>query len=108
MYGTATLGIQRFPSTCEGSVKKSLKDPDSAQFSDWKAWTVASPSKTLNLSYHPWNGDKAYSAGGMVNAKNGFGGYAGDEMWACDATVSKDGHIEGIANSMNDALKPTG
>lgn len=87
--------------SCEDSVRRQLKDPDSAQFSEWKAWTVTSLSKTTTLSYHPENGDRAYSAGGMVNAKNGYGGYTGASLWACDAVVN-GAYVDAVANSMDD------
>jgi hypothetical protein len=59
-------------------------------------------------NYHPKNGDTLYSAGGNVNAKNGYGGYNGYEMWGCDAAVTKDGHIHAHAYSLNDILNGDG
>jgi len=48
--------------------------------------TTAKPP--ARLTYHPTNGDKLYSAGGSVNEKNSFGGYVGDQMYGCDASVT--------------------
>src|ERR1700738_4787121 len=57
--------------TCHDAVKKDLKDPDSAKFGDdWKAWIVTHYDKPPSVSYYPDQGDKLYSAGGSVNAKN--------------------------------------
>lgn len=84
--------------TCQKAVKKDLKDPDSAKFGDdWKAWIVTHSDQPPS-DYHPENGDKLYSAGGSVNAKNGFGGYTGDEMWACDAVVTAGEHGQVFVN----------
>lgn len=91
--------------TCQGSVKKLLKDPDSAKFADWKAWVVThhdAPPKVSN--YHPENGDKLYSAAGHVNAKNGFGGYVGNELYGCDAAVTTGGDAHAAAYSVDDIL----
>lgn len=76
--------------SCQKSVKKNLKDPDSAKFGDdWKAWIVTHHDKPPRVSnYHPENGDTLYSADGTVNAKNGFGGYGGYQMYGCDASVT--------------------
>ena len=78
---------------CKKAVKKDLKDPDSAKFGDdWKAWIVTNTDQPPKVSnYHPENGDKLYAAAGSVNAKNGFGGYTGDQMWGCDAVVNTIG-----------------
>ena len=48
------------------SVKRILKDPDSAQFSDLKARKMVMPGNRI-----------AYQVCGFVNAKNSFGGYSG-------------------------------
>lgn len=72
--------------TCYDAVKKMLKDPDSARFSDWTASEGGSPP--VGMAYNPSAGDEPYTAHGMVNAKNGFGGYNGDEPYACDAVVT--------------------
>jgi hypothetical protein len=95
--------------TCQQSVKKYLKDPDSAQFGDdWKAWIVTHHDKQPTVSnYHPENGDTLYSAGGSVNAKNSFGGYVGDQMYGCDASVTTSGDVHANAYSLNDILNPT-
>jgi hypothetical protein len=92
--------------TCQGSVKKQLKDPDSAKFGDdWKAWVVTHHDKPPMVSnYHPENGDKLYSAGGGVNARNGYGGYTGSEAWGCDASVTTAGDIHAHAYSIEDLL----
>jgi hypothetical protein len=58
-------------------------------------------------NYHPENGDTLYSAGGSVNAKNGYGGYGGYEAYGCDAAVTKDGNIHAHAYSLDDILNPT-
>jgi hypothetical protein len=89
--------------------KKDLKDPDSASFGDdWKAWLVTHPpSEPPKVSYHPENGDKLYSAGGSVNAKNGFGGYVGFQPYGCDASVTTGGQVQSIAYSLQDILNPT-
>ena len=93
---------------CQKDVKKDLKDPDSAKFGDdWKAWLVTHPPSEPKVTYHPENGDKLYSAGGTVNAKNGFGGYVGYQMYGCDASVTTGGQVNSIAYSLNDILNPT-
>jgi hypothetical protein len=95
--------------TCQKAVKKDLKDPDSAKFGDdWKAWIVTHYDKPPNVTYHPENGDKLYSAGGSVNAKNGFGGYVGDQPYGCDASFTTSGDIHANAYSLQDILNPTG
>jgi hypothetical protein len=63
--------------TCQDSVRGTLKDPDSARFDGWSAWRSGLSGDALR-----------YSASGMVNAKNGFGGYSGNEPYSCDATVT--------------------
>jgi hypothetical protein len=80
--------------SCKKSVKKNLKVPDSAKFGDdWKARIVTQQGQPPKVpDYHPENGDKLYSAVGSVNAKNGFGGYTGDQLWACDAVVTNSGN----------------
>lgn len=95
--------------TCQQAVKKDLRDPDSARFGDdWKAWIVTHHDKPPTVSnYHPENGDTLYSAGGSVNAKNGFGGYAGDQPYGCDASVTTSGDVHAHAYSLNDILNPT-
>lgn len=85
--------------TCQDGAKKQLKDPDSAKFGDdWKAWIVTHSDQPPS-NYHPENGDQLYSAAGSVNAKNGFGGYTGAQMWACDAVVTpgEDGKVSARA-----------
>ncbi|TDH48716.1 DUF2510 domain-containing protein [Mycobacterium eburneum] len=90
---------------CQGSVKKQLKDPDSARFDGWKAWEVTHIDQPPKLEYHPDAGDKVWSAGGQVNAKNGFGGYVGDEAYGCDAIVSTNGNVHAEAYSLDAALE---
>ncbi|SKQ12443.1 hypothetical protein [Mycobacteroides abscessus] len=85
---------------CQGSVKKQLKDPESARFSDWKAWTVTKGTPMGGLTYAPELGDKFYSSGGMVNAKNSFGGYAGNKAYICDGVFSHDGSTYAHARPM--------
>jgi hypothetical protein len=72
--------------TCQDAVRKMLKDPGSATFDGWTA-AVAAGSPT-GLVYDPSAGDRYYTATGMVNAKNGFGGYNGDTAYSCDAVVT--------------------
>lgn len=88
--------------TCQKGVRNTLKDPDSARFSDWKAWEVTNPSSKPmgTLTYTPGAGDRFYSSGGMVNAKNSFGGYNGNEPFICDAIVSREGHIRAHVEKM--------
>jgi hypothetical protein len=95
---------------CQKHIKNDLKDPDSAKFGDdWKAWLVThQPDEPPKITYHPENGDKLYSAGGTVNAKNGFGGYVGFQMYGCDASITTDGNMHADAYSLNDILNPTG
>lgn len=85
---------------CEGSIKKQLKDPGSAQFSNEQvnASPTATPPATLNVSA----GDHYYIVIGMVNAKNSFGGYTGNEAYGCDAVLRKNGDTEGIAHIVNE------
>jgi hypothetical protein len=80
-------------STCQDSVKKMLKDPDSARFDDWTAWDVA---PVVGVAHYV--DEKDFSAKGMVNAKNGFGGYTGDEPYSCDAAVTS-GTVHATARS---------
>jgi hypothetical protein len=71
---------------CQNLAKKALKDPDSARFDGWTASDASGPPAgvTVNLSA----GDSYYLATGMVNAKNGFGGYDGYEPYSCDVVVT--------------------
>lgn len=59
-------------STCQDAVRDRLKDPESAQFTGWTAKD---------------HGGGRYTAEGLVNAKNGFGGYNGNRRYTCEATV---------------------
>jgi len=91
--------------TCQDSIKKQLKDPDSAKFGgDWKAWIVPNYSKPPPVTFHPEQGDKYWNAGGSVNAKNSFGGYVGDQAYACDAAVTSSGDVNARAYSLSDLL----
>ncbi|MBX7450388.1 hypothetical protein GR927_20575 [Mycolicibacterium sp. 3033] len=88
--------------TCQDAVRKGLRDPDSARFSDWKAHAVAGPAPR-GLPYS--DGDKVFEATGLVNAKNGFGGYSGDETITCDAVATSEGTIHAQAGP-TDLPKP--
>jgi hypothetical protein len=93
---------------CHDAVKKDLRDPDSAKFGDdWKAWPVTQHDTPPRVSYYPEQGDKLYSAVGSVNAKNGFGGYVGDQPYGCDAAVETNGEIRARAYSLEGILNPT-
>jgi hypothetical protein len=74
-------------SACEDSVKKMLKDPGSATFDGWTA-SEGGAGPPASMHFNPEGPDRYYSASEMVNAKNGFGGYDGDEQYSCDAIVS--------------------
>ena len=93
---------------CQKVIKEGLKDPDSAKFGDWnKAWLITHQGdKPPKVTYHPENGDKLYNAAGSVNAKNGFGGYVGDQPYACEASVTTDGN-QAATYSLEDLLNPT-
>jgi hypothetical protein len=96
-----------FINACQGSIKKQLKDPDSAKFGDdWTAWPVTKPSADTKLpsGYNPAGGDKQYSGGGSVNAKNSFGGYVGNAPYLCEGYVTSDGSANAYARSLEDAL----
>lgn len=71
--------------TCQDLAKKTLKDPDSARFSDWTTQPGTPPA---GMAYSPSSGDVYYLARGMVNGKNSFGAYDGDEPYACDTIVT--------------------
>jgi len=81
--------------TCHDAVKKGLRDPDSARFDEWRVWQGG--SAPAGMSYNPGAGDKIYSASGSVNAKNGFGGYAGSSPYTCIAVVTSEGNINARA-----------
>ncbi|WP_349318841.1 hypothetical protein [Mycolicibacterium canariasense] len=91
--------------TCQDSARKSLRDPDSAKFDGWKAWPAPNSTPPPDMPFNAAAGDKYYSAAGTVNAKNGFGGYAGPEPYSCEATVSASGNINARAHSIADALE---
>ncbi|MDR3660181.1 MAG: hypothetical protein P4L86_07220 [Mycobacterium sp.] len=94
--------------TCQDSVKKLLRDPDSAKFSDWSAWEVLHSSKSGpdNMTFDKSGGDRWFEAAGQVNTKNGYGGYAGPEGYYCDAVVSTDGNVHALAKSADELLTP--
>jgi hypothetical protein len=94
--------------TCQKAIKKNLKDPDSAKFGDWKAWPITHPGdKPPKVTYHPEDGDKLYNAAGSVNARNGFGGYVGDQEYGCDASVTTSYYVDAMPYSLEDLLNPT-
>jgi hypothetical protein len=81
---------------CQDSVKKMLKDPDSARFDSWTAWPKPG-SPPAGMVYNP--GDVYFTASGMVNAKNGFGEYGGNEPYLCDAVVTTSGTVRAQARA---------
>lgn len=83
--------------TCQEAVKKILKDPDSAKFSDWTAREVAFTPTTPAVTYDASRGDSLYNAAGMVNSKNSFGGYTGSKPYKCDAVITRAGDISARA-----------
>lgn len=85
-----TASLDRIVDVCQDAVRQQLKDPESARFTGWRAWEVR---------------DGVYSAAGAVNAKNSFGGYAGDSLFSCDATVA-DGEISATAIDASDVIAP--
>lgn len=61
------------PTTAEkarGAITRALRDPESARFRG---------SNGIELG--PWAGSTVRIDCGLVNAKNGFGGYTGEEPW---------------------------
>jgi Protein of unknown function (DUF2510) len=93
-------------STCQGSIRDQLRDPDSAQFSEWKAWPSPKVNVPVGMEFHPESGDKLYYATGLANAKNGFGGYVGDQRFTCDAVVKKNGDT--VAGARKSEPSPSG
>lgn len=89
--------------TCQASVRKSLKDPDSAKFDEWKAWQVTSAKSAPppDMEYNPAAGDRYYNAAGMVNARNSFGGYTGGQPYSCEAVVTEGGHVNARAHELD-------
>lgn len=88
--------------TCHQAVVKGLKDPDSVRFGeDWKAWkvTAAGSKPPPGMDFSAFNGDEYWNATGMVNAKNSFGGYVGDQLFACDAVVGVGGAVHARAHA---------
>lgn len=98
---SASGGPQDAIRACKEEARRQLKDPDSAQFSGWKAGLITPKHTSGGLAYNPDAGDKWYAVTGMVNAKNGFGGYTGSHAWACDAVVSKNGDTQASAHDIS-------
>lgn len=94
---------------CENSVKNQLNDPGSAQFSQEQVTKRPdhqyTPPATLEESAAAT--DHFYIIVGMVNAKNQFGGYVGNEAYSCEAVVHQNGDATGIANIANNDSTPT-
>lgn len=74
-------------STCQDAARKSLRDPESARFDSWAVSELPAGSQ----------GERQFSASGFVNAKNGFGGYTGNQTYQCSATVTLEGKVEAQA-----------
>lgn len=89
---------------CEGVAKTLLRDPDSARFDGWKSWEVTHFDTAPPVEYHPDKGDKLWAAAGQVNAKNGFGGYVGDQAYGCDAAITTDALVRAHAYSIDGLL----
>ena len=82
-------------SSCQDAVKKNLRDPDNAKFGeDWTAVLSASGSQPA-----PTHGGRMWKASGSVNARNGFGGYNGNEKWGCDVEVAGEDSYSVISES---------
>lgn len=94
--GTGSDPSRDVVSTCQDSVKKQLKDPDSARFDGWTAQRGLKAAP-LSMTYDAGAGDAYWTASGEVNAKNSFGGYVGSRTYSCDAIVSKSGNIHARA-----------
>ncbi|WP_440717496.1 hypothetical protein [Gordonia oryzae] len=94
---------------CENSIKNQLSDPGSAQFSQEQVTKRPdhqyTPPATLETSAAAT--DHFYIIVGMVNAKNKFGGYVGDEAFSCEAVVHQNGDATGIANIADNNSTPT-
>ena len=102
--GDVTRGVIK---TCQDDVRKDLRDPGSARFDQWRAWEVIEPRRgPEGMVFDRGAGDKLYSAAGLVNAKNGFGGYSGDQMFTCDAVVTASGKVHARAINASDVLSP--
>lgn len=87
---------------CQDSVLKGLKDPDSAKFDRWAANEVknAGAEPPAPLPFNRAAGDKYFSASGLVNARNGFGGYTGNQLYSCSATATRGGDVKAIAQPL--------
>lgn len=88
---------------CQKAVLQRLRDPESARFQNWSAQPLPEAGPGFHAEYHPENGDRPWFARGLVNAKNGFGGYVGDEEYDCDASVSTDYSVRAAAWPSADA-----
>lgn len=67
---------------CKDSVKKQLKDPDSAEFG------------TVTVTE---SGAGKYAVTGTVNARNSFGGYTGMKPFTCSARDDGEDRVIGRA-----------
>ena len=85
-------------STCQDAILRNLRDPDSAQFSEWKAWSAPNADPPPGLEFRPSAGDKYYAGAGLVNAANGFGGLSGKQPYACSAVVTTAGKVRAQAS----------
>jgi DNA-binding XRE family transcriptional regulator len=74
----------RVVEACEADARSKLRDPDSARFSD---------TGIFKETTGPQDGDRKFLLIGGVNARNGFGGYSGEEPYTCDATVTSRGQV---------------
>ncbi|MFK3912046.1 hypothetical protein ACI2JI_08155 [Enterobacter cancerogenus] len=75
---TADVGTQpnNYQALVESAVREKLKDPDSAKFSNY-----TNPHKEVMVENHKFI--YGYSTCVLVNAKNSYGGYTGNQLyWA--------------------------
>ncbi|SIM01969.1 Uncharacterised protein [Mycobacteroides abscessus subsp. abscessus] len=86
---------------CHQAVSKVLRDPDSAKFADGDEAFATTPSGPLpgGLVYNAAAGDVHFDVSGMVNAKNGFGGYTGMKKYTCHAVVNKQIYVQAWADT---------
>lgn len=73
---TADVGTQpnNYQALVESAVREKLKDPDSAKFSNF-----TNPRKEVMVENH--NFIYGYSTCVLVNAKNSYGGYTGNQLY---------------------------
>lgn len=90
--------------TCHEAIRKGLRDPESATFDEWKAWPAPNSVPPEGMPFNPAAGDQYYSGAGLVNAKNGFGGYVGKTPYTCSAVVTKAGDVKARTSSLEEAL----